>query len=362
MTEGCDLAMEVWRRGRHRSICECVELRAHGRVVHASANCPSSAPRRLRRTWTMWHARVLHRKADRLAIPRERLRRDGARPGSSGGQSRNQIVVGSDADGTLDRTVVEGAWALRPDVDWELFEPDDGRRRYAAPGGPQPHRRTVLPIGSRRWEFAHLTAALGADAVVGMGGGKNTRLTLRAAAERGIPVWPIPHFGGAALESFLLMSRNTEDAVASWGDRLRILSSDPGILAGRMMLALQDPSFGKSLRRVYFLSYSHSGKQETDEMELFLRREGRRVLRDEINFRPARSLSEEARQCIAAADDVLVMDSVRSSASPWVKDEVRYAYELQERRGPEHRRVMGILLEGAPFRRAPSLGPEPARA
>ncbi|RZO49893.1 MAG: TIR domain-containing protein [Sandaracinaceae bacterium] len=261
-----------------------------------------------------------------------------------------RIVVGSETKGTLDRAVIEGAWEAVPGVEWELFEPNDGRHRYTSYDGPRPSERVRFGRGDGRWEFPHLSAALGAHAVVALGGRANTRRALRAADARGVPVWPVPRFGGAAAKM-----------LAALVDRASREDWRPHDATVIRELAVPAPSIGRVFREIvrskperrrsYFLSYAHEDCGQTDEVEMFLRREGRGVLRDETTFRPGNGLTEEARQWISAADDVLVMDSSRSALSEYVAAELAYAYELQDGgRGSEQpnatgRRVLGVLLE-----------------
>jgi len=274
------------------------------------------------------------------------------------------LIVGSDRSSTLDRAVVDGASEVgrtsgRP-VNWEIVEPSDRRRRFAEVplGMSTPVRHRPEKRGEHRWEYAHLQGVLRADAVVAMGGSSNTRRACRAAIERGVPTWPIPHFGGGALDAFLQLIRpQTENAaghdrrvdeVALRATLTADLADIPRLLLDAITRSLTSQLQGH--RHVYFISYSREDIKPADDVELFLRQQDRGVMRDETHFSVGKRLKDEIREVIAAADDVIVIDSEVAGNSKWVDEEIRIAQELQWAQGGNIDRIVGVLLEGYPPR------------
>lgn len=275
------------------------------------------------------------------------------------------LIVGSDRPSTLDRAVVDGASEAgrnsgRP-INWEIVQPNDGQSRFreVPVGMSMPVRHSPEERGKHRWEYAHLQGVFRADAVVAMGGSSNTRRACRAAIERGVPTWPIPHFGGGALAAFLQLIRpQTEDAaghdrrvdeVALRATLAADLADIPRLLLDAITRSLTWHLQGGH-RHVYFISYAREDIKAADDVELFLRQQDRGVMRDETHFRLGKRLTEEVKQAIAASDDVIVIDSEVASNSEWVNKEIRIAQELQRTQGGNIDRIVGVLLEGYPPR------------
>ena len=280
--------------------------------------------------------------------------------GEAAAESEVHLVLASDAIGTLERGVLEGAARFARlggrSPTWEIHEPADGRSRFRRPSPElrEPVRRHLYPRGSSRWYFAHLAALDSSDAVIAMGGHANTKRVCRAAFERNTPCAPLPFYGGTAAEEFERMTgpesdlepseRRMLDAIKRpWPADLRTKEAHwlIGMLVGLVRRLRR--------RRVYFICYSRKNVSEADHVEVELRRYKRGVLRDEVKFVPGSSLPAQMQQAIASADDFLVVDSKHAASSGQVSKEITIAKQLrQATKRPV--RVVGVLLEGAPPR------------
>ena len=273
-----------------------------------------------------------------------------------------EIVVSSDNPATLDAAVVRGAarYGLEHGgrVPWRLYTADDNKVRFPrTPAGLRdPIRETFR--SPTRWQAAHLGAVRTVDAVIAVGGHDNTHRACVAADAHGRAVWPIPLFGGAAQRVYLSMIAKAQDRQ---GRELAAMGSD---LARSPLKELARKVIDRVLtvlsrrrpkpRRVYFLSYARADEAAADQVEMFLHRKRRGVIRDEIDFPPGESLEESMRQGIAASDDMVVLDSERAAGRKWVGFELAFARSLAEH--DANRRILGFLLDGMPPRTALDAG------
>lgn len=286
----------------------------------------------------------------------------GAALGAAAAAAGAEIVVGSDSQSTLDAAVVSGAANYGREqqvrVPWRLYMADDGKSRYPrTPAGmDEPVRETFR--SPTRWQAAHLEAVRAVDAVIAVGGHGNTHRACVAADAFGRSVWPVPLFGGAAQRVFLSMigrgnDRRSRELAAASGDFTRLSWTEIAeklILRILGVLAMRPPK----PRRVYFLSYARADEAAADQVEMFLHRKGRGVIRDEIDFPPGANLEESMRQGIAASDDMVVLDSERAAGRKWVGFELAFARSLAEH--DANRRILGFLLDGMPPRTALDAG------
>lgn len=284
------------------------------------------------------------------------FRRLGLCLGFAAAASGAEIVVGSDSPSTLDANVVRGAAMYGREtgkpVSWRVYAPSDGKSRYAqVPTGlREPVRETFeSPV---RWQAAHLEAVRTVDAVVSMGGHDNTHRACIAADARGRSVWPVPMFGGAAQRVFLATvarakDRHAEEVAATGADfSLRSWKDIANRFIERIVRSLS--AHPPKPRRAYFLSYASENKAAADQVELFLRRKDRGVVRDEVDFPPGANLEESMRMAILSTDDFIVLDSKRSAASVAVRFEIDFASSLKHVDQKRDRRLIGLLLEGMP--------------
>lgn len=267
-----------------------------------------------------------------------------------------EIVVSSDNPATLDAAVVRGAARYGFEhggrVSWRLYTADDNKERFPrAPAGLRdPVRETFR--SPTRWQAAHLGAVRMVDAVIAVGGHDNTHRACVAADAHGRAVWPIPLFGGAAQRVYLSMIAKTRDRQAR---ELAAMGTDLARLPWKeiaqkvidRVLNLLSRRRPKP-RRVYFLSYARADEAAADQVEMFLHRKRRGVIRDEIDFPPGADLETSMRQGILGADDMVVLDSENAAKSDSVAFELDVAEDLTQ--DGSDRRIIGLLLRGMPPR------------
>lgn len=273
-----------------------------------------------------------------------------------------EIVVSSDNPATLDAAVVRGAARYGQEhggrVSWRLYTADDNTVRFPrTPAGLRdPIRETFR--SPTRWQAAHLAAVRTVDAVIAVGGHDNTHRACVAADAHGRAVWPIPLFAGAAQRVYLSMIAKAQDRQ---GRELAAMGSDlarPPLkeIARKVidrvltMLSRRRPK----PRRVYFLSYARADEAAADQVEMFLHRKRRGVIRDEVHFPPGAGLETSMRQGIQGADDMVVLDSENAAKSDSVAYELEVARELSQ--DGADRRIIGLLLRGMPPRTQLDLG------
>lgn len=286
--------------------------------------------------------------------PRDDFQEFGETLGFEAAAGGAEIVVSSDNPATLDAAVVRGAARYGQEhgerVSWRVYTADDDKVRFprAPEGLREPIRETFR--SPTRWQAAHLGAVRTVDAVIAVGGHDNTHRACIAADAHGRPVWPIPLFGGAAQRVYLSMIAKAKDRQ---GRELAAMGRD---LARPPLKEIAQKVIDRVLtmlsrrrprpRRVYFLSYARADEAAADQVEMFLHRKRRGVIRDEVDFPPGEDLDESMRQAISSADDMVVLDSENSATSSSVSFELDYAGQLIL--DGTDRRIIGLLLRGMP--------------
>lgn len=269
---------------------------------------------------------------------------------------KHTVLLGSDSPRTIDYYVAQGVYACcaeHPDSEFslEVHCPEGGDLPYS----DHPANLSVEVLtypgaeGPNRWMIAHMRMMDSCDAIITLGGGESTRTVGLLAAERGKPyLIPIASFGGASLD-LLNQVRYTYRRYKTVTDKkvLTYLSAHWSKDNAERIIGLTETFVDTGFDRppaIYFISYSRADMALADEIELFLRRAGRNVIRDEVEIVTGTSISNTIEEKLNQADVLIALVNQNYKDSTWCMGEFSYAMN-RKRAGKTPNRVVSIVIQ-----------------
>jgi len=178
------------------------------------------------------------------------------------------------------------------------------------------------------WLLCQLIAMERANAIVTIGGKPNgsASLLLLMAESRRKTILPLTYLQGAAEQSYQRRQYELQDRLS---EKIGILREQHRINEVVSLLeTLTSPLSAGAVvnqRKKFFLSYPRSRPEETDFIEMVLRRRNLVVFRDERDFGAGQQLLGEIDEFIHQADVFIAVWCNEYACSPWCFDELTIA-------------------------------------
>lgn len=267
------------------------------------------------------------------------------------------ILVGSDSPNTIDLAVVNGFFKFctdNPDKKrhMEIHRPNDARVPYQHPPPNVEvkrfyyHQDDSMP---HKWIVTHVRALDTCNCIVAVGGGASTRIVGNLAADRQTPIVAVATFGGTAQNVFDRLLYYYKSRTADPTTVNALVQPWENESAGKVIGFAEILAASSVMRsHLYFLSYNWNDLATADHMEVLLWRNGRTILRDEINAKTGGSLSIMVETLIQKCDTFLAMWGSAYKASSWCPGELQYAADLKVRLGRPKRIVLCSLDDTSP--------------
>ena len=276
------------------------------------------------------------------------------------------VIVGSDTENTADHYVIDGVLRSAKEntsisnLQIEIHRPRD-------PDNPSYFLQRDIPENVRiyynfydnetpwqdgqhtsrtakekyLWAGAHAAAISASDAMITLGGRLHTQRAADLAKAIGIPVVPIGISGGqseilfeserSGFTDIIKRQPSLDYSQGEWSADIASIVLDFVVASTQRSLgARSEPASmtGGVQGHTYFLSYSKENKLECDQIELLLRRENRKVLRDESDIPLGSQLDSRIRNLIASCDTFVALLSNSYRGSPWCMAEFECAHSL----------------------------------
>ncbi len=248
-----------------------------------------------------------------------------------------RAIIGSASPRTIDPYIVEGY------TEYCLEHPDESRHievhfptsldsiSYEPTFGDTPPNLHLLKFdhyadssSPHRWIVSHFEALRVANVLLIIGGGVSTRLLGSYAASSRFPVVAIGEYGGSAAEVYMQVRHTYQGAIPRLGRNPSRRSAQEIVAFARALVEAEARGVHS-----YFLSYSWRDCGSADCIELFLRRFGRAVFRDEERVKLGSRLSDQLQAAIQQVDTFLALWSQNYESSRWCPGELDFALNSQ---------------------------------
>lgn len=207
------------------------------------------------------------------------------------------------------------------------------------------------------WLVATVRAVDSCDVAITLGDGESVRMVGSLSASGSAPVLAIAAFGGSSRDVFAqhrsiyaMKELPGQPVISALSDRWQTGSAEL-VVAFAERLCRRRPT--ESRTRSYFISYSSNDAEIADHIELLLRRNDRRVLRDETFLRAGDRLPDAVAAMISQCGTFVVINSCSYARSDWCQNELALALDTIK-----PARVVCLITDDSslPIRLANSLG------